>query len=134
MVAGETAYSATKFAVEGLSEALAPELEHLGVRITIVEPGPLRTDFAASAVAKPPGIGDYSESVGKALEWFQELAGNQPNDPRLVAEGVLEVVETEEPPLRLALGREAIEGIRTKLDRQRHDLDTWERLGTSTAA
>jgi NAD(P)-dependent dehydrogenase (short-subunit alcohol dehydrogenase family) len=133
-VAGESAYAATKFAVEGLAEALAKEVGHLGIRVTIVEPGPLRTDFAAGAVATAPRSDDYAESVGKALEWFEELSGRQPNDPRRVAAAIIGAVESAEPPLRLALGQEAVAAIREKLDHQRRDLDAWERLSSSTAA
>jgi hypothetical protein len=130
--AGESAYAASKFAVEGACEVLATELGHLGIRVTIVEPGPVRTEFGAGAVAKPVTIDDYEESVGKALTWFENLAGNQPNDPRRVAQAVLDMLDADEPPLRLALGVEAVEGIRAKLDRQRRELDAWEPVSTAT--
>jgi NAD(P)-dependent dehydrogenase (short-subunit alcohol dehydrogenase family) len=132
-LAGECAYAGTKFAAEGICEALAHEVAHLGIGVTIVEPGPIRTDFAAAATAKPPRHPDYEESVGKALSWFADLAGEQPNDPGLVAAAIIEAVGSPHPPLRLALGEEAIEAIREKLARQTTDLDTWEQLGASTA-
>jgi NAD(P)-dependent dehydrogenase (short-subunit alcohol dehydrogenase family) len=133
LLAGESAYAASKFAVEGLSEALAKEVEHLGVRVTIVEPGPVRTDFAAGAVARPPSSDDYEPSVGEALRLFEQLAGNQPNDPARVAAAIVEAVDAQRPPLRLALGAEAVEAIRAKLDGQRRELDAWEPLARSTA-
>jgi len=133
-VAGECAYSGTKFAVEGIHEALAKEVEHLGIGVTIVEPGPIRTEFAKGAAVTEPRNADYVDSVGKALEWFADLAGNQPNDPARVAAAIVEAIDSEEPPLRLALGGEAIEAIREKLDSQMADLEAWEKLGTSTAA
>jgi NAD(P)-dependent dehydrogenase (short-subunit alcohol dehydrogenase family) len=133
-VAGESAYSGTKFAVEGIHEALAKEVAHLGIGVTIVEPGPIRTDFAKGAVVAEPRDPDYAESVGKALEWFADLAGNQPNDPERVAIAILAAVHSPEPPLRLALGGEAIEAIREKLDGQLADLEAWEQVGTATAA
>jgi NAD(P)-dependent dehydrogenase (short-subunit alcohol dehydrogenase family) len=132
-LAGETAYAGTKFAIEGICEALAKEVAHIGIRVTIVEPGPLRTDFADGATVEPPTAPDYEESVGGALEWFEDLAGKQPNDPALVAEAIMQAVASPEPPLRLALGVEAIEAIRGKLDGQKAELDAWEELGTSTA-
>jgi NAD(P)-dependent dehydrogenase (short-subunit alcohol dehydrogenase family) len=132
-LAGECAYAGTKFAVEGICETLAKEVAHLGIGVTIVEPGPIRTDFAAGATAKPPSDPDYEESVGKALEWFADLAGKQPNDPARVAQAIIEAVESPDPPLRLALGGEAIQAIREKLDGQSADLDAWEELGSSTA-
>jgi hypothetical protein len=76
---------------------------------------------------------DYEESVGKALSWFADLAGEQPNDPARVAEAIVEAVSSPRPPLRLALGEEAIEAIREKLARQTTDLDAWEKIGASTA-
>jgi NAD(P)-dependent dehydrogenase (short-subunit alcohol dehydrogenase family) len=124
-VAGESAYAGTKFAVEGIAEGLAKDVEHLGIRVTIVEPGPLRTDFAGGARVTPPQSDDYAESVGAALEWFEQLAGNQPNDPRRVAEAIIAAIEADEPPLRLALGEESVEAIREKLDAQRRELDLW---------
>jgi NAD(P)-dependent dehydrogenase (short-subunit alcohol dehydrogenase family) len=132
-LAGESAYSGTKFAVEGIHEALAKEVGHLGIGVTIVEPGPIRTEFANGAVVAEPRNEDYAESVGKALEWFADLAGNQPNDPARVAIAILAAVESPEPPLRLALGEEAIEAIREKLEGQLADLDTWENVGAATA-
>jgi NAD(P)-dependent dehydrogenase (short-subunit alcohol dehydrogenase family) len=133
MLAGETAYAATKFAVEGLCEALAKEVAHLGIRVTIVEPGPVRTDFGDSAVATPPRSDDYEPSVGEALRLFAQLAGNQPNDPARVAAAIIRAVDADEPPLRLALGTEAVEAIRDKLDEQRRELDAWDELARSTA-
>jgi NAD(P)-dependent dehydrogenase (short-subunit alcohol dehydrogenase family) len=134
-VAGETAYAGTKFAVEGVCEALAREVAHLGIGVTIVEPGPLRdTGFAAAASAHPPQNEDYLESVGSALAWFEDLAGKQPNDPARTAAAIVDAVAADEPPLRLPLGREVVDAIRSKLDRQREELDGWEGLSVATAA
>jgi NAD(P)-dependent dehydrogenase (short-subunit alcohol dehydrogenase family) len=133
VVAGEAAYAGTKFAIEGICETLAKDVEHLGIGVTIVEPGPIRTEFAQGAIAKGPSDPDYNESVGKALEWFADLDGKQPNDPRRVAEAIIEAVASPEPPLRLALGEEAVQAIREKLEGQSADLDSWERLAVSTA-
>jgi NAD(P)-dependent dehydrogenase (short-subunit alcohol dehydrogenase family) len=132
-VAGEAAYAGTKFAIEGICETLAKDVGHLGIGVTIVEPGPIRTDFAAGAVAKEPANPDYDESVGKALEWFADIAGKQPNDPRRVAEAIIEAVSFPEPPLRLALGEEAVQAIREKLEGQIADLDRWNKVAASTA-
>jgi NAD(P)-dependent dehydrogenase (short-subunit alcohol dehydrogenase family) len=131
--AGEAAYAGVKFAVEGVAEVLAKEVAHLGIGVTIVEPGPVRTDFAAGSVVVPPKSDDYAESVGKALEWFQDLAGSQPNDPGEVARAIVDAVEDDDPPLRLALGGEAVAVIREKLDGQQRELDAWERLSATTA-
>jgi NAD(P)-dependent dehydrogenase (short-subunit alcohol dehydrogenase family) len=126
-------YCASKFAVEGLSESLAHEVAHLGVRVTIVEPGPHRTEFASqqsARVADP--IDDYAASVGQARETFAEVDGNQPGDPKRAALAIVEAVDSDETPLRLPLGRMAVENIRAKLDGQLHELDRWERLSEST--
>jgi NAD(P)-dependent dehydrogenase (short-subunit alcohol dehydrogenase family) len=131
-VAGEAAYAGSKFAVEGIAEGLAKEVEHLGIGVTIVEPGPIRTDFGAGATAKPPESADYAESVGKALEWFADLDGDQPNDPARVAAAIVKAVEWPDPPLRLTLGEEALQAVREKLDGQRQDLDAWQELSTAT--
>jgi NAD(P)-dependent dehydrogenase (short-subunit alcohol dehydrogenase family) len=122
-VPGESAYAASKFALEGLSEVLAKEVAHLGIQVTIVEPGPFRTDFASGATAKPVEIDDYQESVGEALRWFEQIAGSQPGDPSKAATAIIAAVEAADPPLRLPLGREAYEMIRNKLDDQRRELD-----------
>jgi NAD(P)-dependent dehydrogenase (short-subunit alcohol dehydrogenase family) len=132
-VAGETAYAATKFACEGIAEALDKEVSDLVIRVTIVEPGPVRTSFGDGASVTTPQDDDYAGTVGEALEWFEELDGKQPNDPERVAQAIIEVTDADEPPLRLALGDEAVEAIRTKLERHAHDLEAWEHLSTSTS-
>jgi NAD(P)-dependent dehydrogenase (short-subunit alcohol dehydrogenase family) len=132
-VAGESAYAGTKFAVEGLMDGLAKDLEHLGIRVMIVEPGPIRTDFAGGAIVTPPASDDYAGSVGKALEWFEGLAGSQPNDPARVARAIADAVAADEPPRRLVLGEEAVTAVREALDERRRELDAWEEISASTA-
>jgi NAD(P)-dependent dehydrogenase (short-subunit alcohol dehydrogenase family) len=126
--AGESAYAASKFAVEGMCEVLAAEVAHLGIDVTIVEPGPVRSAFGDAAQVAPLELDDYRASVGKALEWFEQLQGSQPNEPAAVAEAVLAAVDSDEPPLRLPVGKEAVEAIRAKLERQLAELDTWEHV------
>ena len=126
-------YAGTKFAVEGFSEGLAKEVAHLGIRVTIVEPGPFRTDFAGRSSRRARPIADYAESVGEAHERFLRMDGNQPNDPALGARAIIRAVEAEDPPLRLPLGPEAFRMIRAKLKEQRRELDAWEPLGAATA-
>jgi NAD(P)-dependent dehydrogenase (short-subunit alcohol dehydrogenase family) len=101
--------------------------------VTIVEPGPIRTAFADAATAIPPRNDDYADSVGKALEWFEKIGGQQPNDPARVARAIIEAVEADKPPLKLALGEEAVQAIREKLDVQRRELDTWAELSATAA-
>jgi NAD(P)-dependent dehydrogenase (short-subunit alcohol dehydrogenase family) len=126
-------YCASKFAVEGLSESLAAEVAHLGIKVTIVEPGPHRTEFAGAQSARvADSIDDYADSVGQAREAFADLDGNQPGDPQRAALAIVEAVEAEEPPLRLPLGQLALDNIRSKLGGQLSELERWERLSAST--
>ena len=126
-------YAGTKSAVEGVSEALAKEVAHLGIKVTLVEPGPFRTDFAGRSMRRAEPIEDYAESVGQAHERFLAMDGSQPNDPARGARAIIQAVEAEDPPLRLPLGPEAFQMIRAKLDEQRRELDVWEPLGAATA-
>lgn len=121
-MAGGGHYAATKFAVEGLSESLAQEVEPLGIRVTIVEPGPYRTGFAGRGARFAQEIKDYAPTVGAAREALAELDGNQPGDPAEGARAIVDCVYAEEPPLRLPLGEIAIDGIRDKLSAQLADL------------
>ena len=131
--AGESAYAATKFAVEGLCEGLRHDVEHLGIRIMLVEPGPTRTEFGDRAVVAAPTTEHYEQSVGRSLAAFAELAGRQPNDPERVAAAIVAAVDEPAPPLRLALGVEAVDAIRDKLAAQAHELERWDDLSRSTA-
>jgi short-subunit dehydrogenase len=133
LAAGETAYAATKFAAEGIGEALSRELRTLGIGVTIVEPGPVRTDFGEHAAVTPVRTADYTDSVAHDLAWFADLAGRQPNDPLRVSRAIVEAVTSDDPPLRLALGNEAVEAIRAKLELQLHELERWAPLASATA-
>jgi len=125
-VPGFGIYNGTKFAVEGISEALALETEPLGIHITIVEPGAFRTDWAGRSLAPPPAIDDYRETVGQTREYISNENGNQQGNPRLAAEAMISAVEADEPPLRLPLGDDALGMIREKLDSVKRETDTWE--------
>ena len=130
---GGAYYCASKFAVEGLSESLAAEVAHFGIKVTIVEPGPHRTSFASAEsarVAEP--IDDYAESVGQARKAFAEMDGTQPGDPARAALAIVEAVDADEPPLRLPLGQVALDNIRAKLTGQLQELERWEPLSAST--
>ena len=117
-LAGGGHYAATKFAVEGLSESLAEEVAPLGIRVTIVEPGPYRTGFAGSGARFANAIDDYAPTAGAAREAIAALDGNQPGDPAEGARTIVACVHSPDPPLRLPLGEMAIEGIRGKLRAQ----------------
>jgi NAD(P)-dependent dehydrogenase (short-subunit alcohol dehydrogenase family) len=130
---GESAYAATKFALEGMSESLAQEVAHLGIRVTIVEPGPVRTEFAGSSLRRADPIDDYADSVGQVRELLAQLDGSQPNDPARVAQSIIRATEQDEPPLHLPLGEQAFAGIRQHLSKRGEELDQTHPLGVGTA-
>jgi NAD(P)-dependent dehydrogenase (short-subunit alcohol dehydrogenase family) len=121
-------YNATKYAVEGFSEALALEVAPLGVKVTIVEPSGFRTDWAGrSAAESKTRIADYAPTAGKNLEDIRGYSGKQPGDPVRAAAAIIAAVESQNPPLRLLLGKAALKGARGKLDMLKKDFDAWEK-------
>jgi NAD(P)-dependent dehydrogenase (short-subunit alcohol dehydrogenase family) len=130
--AGEGAYAGSKSALESLSESLAKEVAHLGIRVTILEPGPFRTDFAGRSLRKAAPIDDYAETVGATRDLIAQLDGAQPNDPTRGAEAIIQAIESPNPPLRLPLGEQAIQAIRAQLDERRTELDAWAEVGGAT--
>ncbi|HEY0944359.1 MAG TPA: oxidoreductase [Opitutaceae bacterium] len=132
--AGSGIYAATKFALSGVSEVLAQELEPLGVRVTIVEPGAFRTDFlSAHSLRKTDGaIADYAATSGKTIAHLDGIAGRQPGDPVRGAQAILFAVKSERPPLHLLLGTDALRRARTKLHALSTEIDRWERVSAGT--
>ncbi|MER6628656.1 oxidoreductase [Streptomyces sp. NPDC000987] len=131
--AGVGAYCAGKFALEGLSEALAAEVAPHGIRVLIVEPGAFRTGFADAAALRPPAAMDaYQDTVGPLLAALPGGSGKEPGDPAKAAAAVLTALDADEPPLRLPLGNDAADVITVHLDRARAEFDTWEKLVRST--
>jgi len=126
-------YNASKFAVEGISEALAEEVRPLGIRVTVVEPGLFRTDFAGRSLAHAErSISDYAEAVEAARSFTEEVSGCQPGDPRRAARALVEVSRWDDPPFRLPLGTDALEAIRGKLRNVTEQLERVEDLSRST--
>jgi NADP-dependent 3-hydroxy acid dehydrogenase YdfG len=122
-------YNATKFAVEGISEALAAELAPLGIRVTIIEPGPFRTDFLGrSGVVAKTRIPDYDSTAGNMRKYFAENDGKQRGDPLRAVEAMMQVVESPEPPLRLLLGVSALQRLRAKFDNWQKEIAAWEQV------
>jgi short-subunit dehydrogenase len=127
--AGWGYYNASKFAVEGFSEALAQEMAPLGVKVTIVEPGPFRTDFLGrSGVLAKREIADYKETVGKTREYFYDQPGKQRGDPMKAVKAMMDVVESANPPLHLLLGALAYNRFKGKLDKWREEMAAYERV------
>jgi NAD(P)-dependent dehydrogenase (short-subunit alcohol dehydrogenase family) len=128
-------YGASKFALEGISEALHGELAPLGIRVTIVEPGGFRTDFlnSSSMQVEPASIVDYVAGAGPVREALIQNDGRQPGDPVKGAKAIIDVTEVSDPPLRLQLGADAADRVEAKLDLVRRELDAWRHVTLSTA-
>ncbi|MER7517189.1 oxidoreductase [Streptomyces sp. NPDC126499] len=131
-MAGFGAYSATKFALEGMSEALAAEVGPLGIRVLIVEPGAFRTSLFGNHSLSEGAIADYAETVGATRAYVETGGGTQAGDPAKAAAAVLAALDADEPPLRLALGEDAIDTIHAHLDQVRADLTAWDKVGRDT--
>ena len=119
-------YNASKFAVEGFSEALAGEVAPLGIHVTLIEPGAFRTDFLGrSGVEAHQRIADYDETAGKTRQYFHDQAGKQPGDPARAAAAIIAVVHAENPPRHLVLGKMAFNRMTQRLDQWKQDLEAW---------
>ncbi|NPC72063.1 SDR family NAD(P)-dependent oxidoreductase [Corallococcus sp. AB004] len=127
-------YCSTKFAVEGLSEALHDELAPLGIHVTVVEPGYFRTDFldAASLTRAERIIPDYAQTSGAMRSRAVELNHQQPGDPAKLATAMMELVKLEQPPLRLALGSDTVKALEEKNAFVARELEAHRALSLST--
>ncbi|MGV2140408.1 oxidoreductase [Agrobacterium tumefaciens] len=132
--AGFGVYSSTKFAVEGLSEALHDELAPLGIHVTVIEPGYFRTDFLDSSSLSVSGniIGDYAETVGKVRTIAAGLSHNQPGDPQKLAEVLIAFADAPNPPVRLPLGSDTVAAIEKKHAQDNAILSEWRTVSVST--
>jgi NAD(P)-dependent dehydrogenase (short-subunit alcohol dehydrogenase family) len=131
-VPGFTGYHAAKFAVEGLSEALAQEIKPLGIKLTIVEPGGFRTDWAGSSMASAQPIEDYNSTVGVMRTFLAANAHTMPGDPTKAAAAIIQIVNHPAPPLRLPLGNDAMALLRAGYRHNLEELDRWAALTQST--
>jgi NAD(P)-dependent dehydrogenase (short-subunit alcohol dehydrogenase family) len=128
-------YGATKFAVEGITEALSAELAGTGITATVVEPGAFRTDFLAPSSIRfvDPTIDDYADTAHAMRGRLQAADGHQPGDPRKAATAILEVAGTPNPPLRIQLGADSVARVEAKLKLVAEELAEWRGLSESTA-
>ncbi len=131
-LAGSGYYAATKFAVEGLSEALAQEVEPLGIHVMLVEPGPFRTDWGGRSLQQSPNvIGDYEETAGRRRRQVPLYSGTQPGDPARAAEAVINALQSPAPPHHLVLGRQGLEVARNQLTSMLREFDAWQETSLS---
>lgn len=131
--AGFSIYGASKWALEGVSESLAAELKPLGIKVTLVQPGPFRTDFIARSLERAEShITDYDRTSGKFVGFLETMAGRQPGDPDKAAEAIIAAVESDTPPLRLVLGKYANDKARKKLADAERERAAWEHVGLAT--
>ena len=126
-------YSASKFAVEGLSQSLAKEVEPLGLHVTLIEPGPFRTDFQGrSMTSARTTIDAYASTAGARRAQLRARHGKQPGDPVRAADAIIKVVESANPPLHLVLGKVAVGRARDKFTEMLRTLDEWEAVSVGT--
>jgi NAD(P)-dependent dehydrogenase (short-subunit alcohol dehydrogenase family) len=127
-------YCASKFALEAVTESLQGELGPLGIKATIVEPGAFRTGFNGGALDVAKNVmPDIYPSTQQFAGWLKENDGKQPGDPRKLAKLLIEVVDSENPPLRLPVGEDAVTTIEAKLENVRKDIATWREASIDTA-
>ena len=132
--AGWGVYGSTKFAVEGLSEAMSMELAPLGINVTVVEPGFFRTDFldASSLVATRDRIADYAATVGAMRDFAEGANHQQPGDPLKLAGALLQLADSGKPPVRLQLGSDTVQRVRAKNLFVETEMAQWLDLAVST--
>ncbi|WUH91207.1 oxidoreductase [Streptomyces sp. NBC_00433] len=129
--AGFSAYSGTKFALEGMTEALATEVNPLGIRTLIVEPGAFRTSLMGKVTVSPE-IPDYEATVGGTRAMAASADGTQPGDPAKAAALILAALEADSTPLRLPLGEDGVDAVLGHLDQVRDDIAPWEKRARAT--
>jgi NAD(P)-dependent dehydrogenase (short-subunit alcohol dehydrogenase family) len=130
---GFSAYCATKFALEGYSEALAAEVGPLGITVVVVEPGAFRTAFSGPGLVQSTRIPAYDTTVGPTREMISGIDGVQPGDPAKAAAAIVAALDAERPPLRLPLGDDAVDGILGHLESVGAEVREWEAVARATA-
>ena len=130
---GSGYYSAAKAAIEGMSGALRGELAPLGISVTVVEPGALRTDFAGRSLTQSATvIDDYADTAGKRRKETDTMDGAQAGDPVKAGAAIIAAVESAEPPAFLLLGADALAAYRYIAEQRASGIAKWEQLTTST--
>ncbi|MAX00804.1 MAG: short-chain dehydrogenase/reductase [Sphingomonas sp.] len=130
---GISFYCGSKFALEGISEALGKEVASFGIRVTALAPGQFRTDWAGRSMDRTArSIADYDSVMDPIRAGRQQKSGQQPGDPAKAARALLTLADSPEPPVRLFLGDDALGLVGTKLDSMRTELSEWEAVSRST--
>ena len=130
---GSGYYAASKHAVEGWSDSLRKEVEPLGIKVTCVEPGPFRTDWAGRSLKQTPNrIKDYEETAGARLKGTADSSGNQAGDPVRAGKLMIEIAGMEEPPRRLVLGAWGIDMVGKDMEERRAEHEAWRARGAAT--
>ncbi|WP_028230321.1 oxidoreductase [Paraburkholderia mimosarum] len=130
---GSGYYAASKHAVEGFSDSLLAEAGPLGIKVTCVEPGPFRTDWAGrSLVQTASRIDDYAETAGARMKRTAEGSGHQPGDPVRAAQAMIRIAEVEDPPRHLVLGAFGVDAVSNRLRAVLADIETWRELSLGT--
>lgn len=129
---GYSIYSASKFAVEGFSLGLAEELALIGIKMTIIEPGAFRTKWANTSLSTTSGdSSEYEDTAGGIRNWLTGLNGSQPGDPARAAEIMIRLVESENPPLQLVMGREGLENVKKRIEPHLKNIQKWAEVSIS---
>jgi NAD(P)-dependent dehydrogenase (short-subunit alcohol dehydrogenase family) len=129
---GRGPYSAAKWGVEGFSEVLSREVAPLGVKVTIVEPGGFRTDFAGNSTKLSEGHSEYDATVGATARFQRDYNGKQPGDPKKAAQAIVRLTHEQNPPLRLLLGSDAYNGAEKNDLGRLEEARRWKELSLST--
>jgi NAD(P)-dependent dehydrogenase (short-subunit alcohol dehydrogenase family) len=130
---GFSAYSASKFALEGMSEALAQEVAPFGIKVLIVEPGAFRTGFASESLKHMPVMDAYRDIMGPAHTFAHGMNGTQQGDPAKAAAAIETALKADTTPLRLQLGADSVEPVRAHAQQLLKDLETWKSVALNTS-
>jgi NAD(P)-dependent dehydrogenase (short-subunit alcohol dehydrogenase family) len=131
--AGFSVYGGAKWALEGMSEALAAEVKPLGIKVTLIQPGPFRTDFISRSLEKAStSIDEYTATSGKFAAFLEKMKDQQPGDPAKAAAAIVKITEMDNPPFRLVLGRYAIDKVERVNKARQREMESSKDLGLNT--